>query len=320
LKQLFSSIIQFNSGELQQGGGSGIGLFVCKGIMDLHGGAIGASSAGLGQGTTFFIDIPIDEDTPMERARCSSLSSSASDASSSSSPAGSSSSAADEYVHVAVVPLRKMADTGSSEVFFLEQQTSSDSLSCLHLSTDDGLSTIAETGSSSNTAMADDTPGMFVDDEQQGNQGADAPAKKETSPTLNVLVVDDSKPARKMIARFLQSIKVCASPAHAANGIEAVELIAESMRSGAPFDAVLMDYSMPRMDGETASRHAREMGFKGFIIGVTGHINDDIPDMMHSGVDKVTHKPMDTKLLEQMMLKILKHRRSTTPDTGRLML
>jgi len=40
LAKLFHSIVQFNAGALQAGGGSGIGLYVSKGIMDLHGGAL----------------------------------------------------------------------------------------------------------------------------------------------------------------------------------------------------------------------------------------------------------------------------------------
>ena len=58
---LFGQIIQFDAGKLQSGGGSGIGLFLSKGIMDLYGGHISVASAGAGLGSTFQIDIPIHE-------------------------------------------------------------------------------------------------------------------------------------------------------------------------------------------------------------------------------------------------------------------
>ncbi|MGH2347166.1 MAG: hypothetical protein ACRDG4_18215, partial [Chloroflexota bacterium] len=35
-------------------------LFICRGIVEQHGGAIWASSGGLGKGSTFHIVLPID--------------------------------------------------------------------------------------------------------------------------------------------------------------------------------------------------------------------------------------------------------------------
>ena len=57
-QKLFNSIVQFNPKLLQDGGGSGIGLWVSKGIIDLHGGIIGVESQGEGFGSTFFFEIP----------------------------------------------------------------------------------------------------------------------------------------------------------------------------------------------------------------------------------------------------------------------
>jgi hypothetical protein len=62
--RLFDEIIQFDPNKLQGGQGSGLGLFISKGIMDLHGGRIGVSSQGEGCGACFFIEIPIIEEPP----------------------------------------------------------------------------------------------------------------------------------------------------------------------------------------------------------------------------------------------------------------
>ena len=52
--------MQVKPDELQKGGGSGLGLWVTKSIIEAHGGSIGMHSAGEGNGgSTFFLDIPV---------------------------------------------------------------------------------------------------------------------------------------------------------------------------------------------------------------------------------------------------------------------
>ena len=43
-KKLFNQVVQFRPEILQHGGGSGLGLWICKGIVDLHGGKLMAVS------------------------------------------------------------------------------------------------------------------------------------------------------------------------------------------------------------------------------------------------------------------------------------
>jgi len=58
---LFQQYVQFDANRLQGGKGSGLGLWICKTIVDLHGGCVGASSPGEGCGSTFFFEVPIAE-------------------------------------------------------------------------------------------------------------------------------------------------------------------------------------------------------------------------------------------------------------------
>ena len=55
--KLFDGFFQVRPDQLQQGKGSGLGLALCKQIVNLHGGTIGVKSAE-GQGSTFHFTIP----------------------------------------------------------------------------------------------------------------------------------------------------------------------------------------------------------------------------------------------------------------------
>ena len=57
--QLFGQYVQFNANKLQQGKGSGLGLWISKGITELHGGTIGAFSEGEGKGSMFYVELPV---------------------------------------------------------------------------------------------------------------------------------------------------------------------------------------------------------------------------------------------------------------------
>ena len=61
-KRLFNEVIQFNPELLQNGGGSGLGMCISKGIMDMHGGSIRVYSAGEGQGSVFILRLPMTRD------------------------------------------------------------------------------------------------------------------------------------------------------------------------------------------------------------------------------------------------------------------
>ena len=59
LARLFQDGVQFNANELQAGGGSGLGLYIAKGIVEQHEGYLTASSEGIGHGTCFRMVLPL---------------------------------------------------------------------------------------------------------------------------------------------------------------------------------------------------------------------------------------------------------------------
>ena len=59
LGRLFGEGVQFDANKLQAGGGSGLGLWISKGIAESHGGSIMAESEGREKGSTFQITLPL---------------------------------------------------------------------------------------------------------------------------------------------------------------------------------------------------------------------------------------------------------------------
>jgi two-component system, chemotaxis family, CheB/CheR fusion protein len=59
LPKVFEPFEQADVKITRQFGGLGLGLAICKAIMDMHGGAIRAQSEGLGKGTTFIVELPV---------------------------------------------------------------------------------------------------------------------------------------------------------------------------------------------------------------------------------------------------------------------
>jgi len=137
-------------------------------------------------------------------------------------------------------------------------------------------------------------------------------AESVTDPVLlKVLVVDDSVSNRKMLVRLVRD--KCSVIVEAVDGLDAVSKVRLAMRppgsegrpatplpasspAPLPFDAVLMDYVMPNMEGPEAARCMRELGCAGLIIGITGNVLPSDKERYTSrGADIVLTKPVDIR-------------------------
>ena len=68
------------------------------------------------------------------------------------------------------------------------------------------------------------------------------------------------------------------------------------------YDAILMDFVMPVMDGPDATKAIRALGHTGPIIGCTGNTLDmDLDRFKDSGCDRVIGKPFEPEKFHQFM-------------------
>jgi len=59
LPQVFDRFSQRDSSSTRSHGGLGLGLAICRQLVELHGGSIRAASPGEGQGSTFYVELPV---------------------------------------------------------------------------------------------------------------------------------------------------------------------------------------------------------------------------------------------------------------------
>ena len=122
--------------------------------------------------------------------------------------------------------------------------------------------------------------------------------RRASSTPLSVLIVDDSDLSRKMMR--LAVADEFDEVIEAKDGRQALETVQTRMGSNIGTDVVLMDWIMHVMDGLTATRELRKLGFEGFIAGVTGNaLPVDVMTFKASGVDEVLTKPLNVNKLKR---------------------
>jgi CheY-like chemotaxis protein len=130
----------------------------------------------------------------------------------------------------------------------------------------------------------------------------------------DILVVDDSSLNRKMLCRLLRTAGYKCEEAN--DGQSAVEKVKARTESGAGtgtgskgyYDAILMDFVMPIMDGPTATQAIRGLGYSYPIFGVTGNaLDSDINYFVKCGANAVLTKPFDFNRFKRLMKENCQH-------------
>jgi CheY-like chemotaxis protein/HPt (histidine-containing phosphotransfer) domain-containing protein len=111
-----------------------------------------------------------------------------------------------------------------------------------------------------------------------------------------VLVADDTAASRRLLAYYLECAGVDVEVA--ADGKLACDAVRAASGRGAPFDGVLMDVSMPVLDGYQATAVLRREGFGGPIIALTAHVRTvERAACLQAGCDDVLSKPVELETL-----------------------
>ncbi|KAJ5146949.1 hypothetical protein N7526_000301 [Penicillium atrosanguineum] len=134
------------------------------------------------------------------------------------------------------------------------------------------------------------------------NGYASTPELSTKPDQMHVLIVDDNKINVKILATFVH--KLGCTYETATNGLNALNLFKESDR---PFTYVLMDLSMPVMDGLVSTRKIREFekdnGLSAScIMAVTGVASSEIQQQARmAGLDDYLVKPVSLEILKEKL-------------------
>ena len=129
-------------------------------------------------------------------------------------------------------------------------------------------------------------------------------AVEETAPRFvlpkRILVVDDASSNRKMLIRILTSNGYVCEQAE--DGQQAIDRYVAALQTDVHFDAIVMDFEMPVMNGPTATKRLREMGCQVPVLGVTGNLlPEDVKFFKEHGADQVFGKPLNLTRFEEFM-------------------
>ncbi|MEO9595984.1 response regulator [Rhodopirellula bahusiensis] len=123
-------------------------------------------------------------------------------------------------------------------------------------------------------------------------------------PSKRVLIVDDGEANRRLIELVLK--RAGAMVMTAENGQEALDMIAEGVQAGHPYELVLMDMQMPVLDGYSATEQLREREDTTPVIALTGNaMRGDREKCIAAGCDDFLTKPVNLDELLQMVSQYL---------------
>ena len=125
------------------------------------------------------------------------------------------------------------------------------------------------------------------------SRGAEpGPAERRRLPDgCRILLVEDSPDNQRLIRSLLTASG--AEVVLAEDGVLGVERALEALAADEPYDVILMDMGMPRLDGYGAATRLRESGYAAPIVALTAHAGDEERERcLRAGCDDYLTKPI----------------------------
>eukprot|EP00597_Dinobryon_sp_UTEXLB2267_P008080 CAMPEP_0170084348 /NCGR_PEP_ID=MMETSP0019_2-20121128/19592_1 /TAXON_ID=98059 /ORGANISM="Dinobryon sp., Strain UTEXLB2267" /LENGTH=563 /DNA_ID=CAMNT_0010300441 /DNA_START=238 /DNA_END=1929 /DNA_ORIENTATION=+ len=316
-KKVFGEFAQFNRNELQGGGGSGLGLWISRRIINLHQGTMGFHSNGIGKGSVFYFELPLFSSSAAAEVNAGDSNSESTQRQLEVKPLSSTTNdirgiTVTENVennNQVVDFICNSAVVGDSYYDSLQDGTHNDQNTWNRVSTlvnrglGGGVARVYPEHSSSSRILNYNEPTTDIECSSPNN------LLNPEKHCFKILIVDDSELNRKIVKRIIDSDKESFETCifrEADDGESALEVVrAEREATGVEFDFILIDYVMLKMHGpETVSFLRRDYNYKGIIIGITGNaLPADISMFLSSGANQVITKP----LTKTKLLIVLKH-------------
>jgi CheY-like chemotaxis protein len=115
-----------------------------------------------------------------------------------------------------------------------------------------------------------------------------------------LLVAEDARCAQMALGSLLRHLEIQADMVD--NGQAACDMAMKSLTEGKPYDAILMDVQMPKMNGKQAASWLRNHGWDGPIIAVSVHASDkDHAEFLKAGCDDYLCKPVTEATLRDVL-------------------
>jgi CheY-like chemotaxis protein len=118
--------------------------------------------------------------------------------------------------------------------------------------------------------------------------------------------MDDEAPLRKMVGRMLKILGY--EPEFAKNGAEAIRMVKEAIEAEKPYDAVILDLTIPGgMGGKDAVKKLLEISPEVKAIVSSGYSDDPVlSNFQECGFKGVMPKPFEFLSLSKVLHEVLK--------------
>ncbi|MCA9078005.1 MAG: PAS domain S-box protein [Planctomycetaceae bacterium] len=150
---------------------------------------------------------------------------------------------------------------------------------------------------------ANSVSGELVEPSMETSETGDVFDPTEHSVQGTVLVVDDRRDVRFLARLLLTEAGLTVEMAE--DGLEAIEMVEQRQT---PFDLILLDMRMPRLDGYSTAARLRELGVEQPIIALTADaLEDDQQHCLDQGCNEVLRKPIEPRQFLKTVSKWLKN-------------